>query len=326
MSSEKQGQALRDKNPALGFLSKNKIVVVFVLLFVALSIVQPAFFTYDNITNYLRQIATNAVLAIGMTLVMTTGSFDLSVGSVLAVSGIVAGMLAKAGVPISLVIIVGVAIGAAFGAANGLAVAIFKLPSFIVTLAMMQVARGIAYLLSGGFPVSGFASKYLSIGQGYFLYIPIPVWILIIVAVIVAVMLAKTRFGRHVYFVGGNEEASRISGINIFSVRVRAHTLCGMMAGLAGVILTFRVASAMPGAGQGYEMDAIAAAVIGGCSLSGGISSITGTVLGALILGIINNGLNLLGVTTYPQMIIKGLIIFAAVLLDTYSTKARGKS
>lgn len=304
------------------FAGENKILFIFIALFIVMSLVRPdAFFTYVNLTNLLKQIAVNAILAVGMTVVMTTGSFDLSVGSVVGVSGVLVALAAGAGVPGVVALLIGVATGAAFGCVNGLAIAAFKIPSFIVTLAMMQAARGLSYMFCGGFPVTGFPKSYLFIGQGYYLGVPVPVYIMAAVAVLVAVLMRQTKFGRYVYFIGGNEEAAALSGIHVFKTRVLSHTLCGLLAGIAGIVLTFRVGSAMPAAGEGFEMDAIAAAVIGGCSLSGGVSRISGTILGALILGLISNGMNLLGVTTYPQMVIKGVIIFVAVLLDTRANK-----
>lgn len=299
-------------------LSRGRIFIIFLALFILMSILRTnSFLNYTNIMNLLKQISVNTILAVGMTLVMTTGCFDLSVGSVVGAVGIVVGLCAQSNMPIVAIFFVAAAVGAIFGVLNGLAIAIFKIPSFIVTLAMMQIARGVAYIISNGFPVGNFDKSYLVIGQGFFLGLPIPVYIMIIVVFLMWIVMSKTKFGRHVYFVGGNEESSRLCGINVFAIRVISHTLCSILAGIAAIVLTFRVASAMPGAGEGYEMDAIAASVIGGCSLNGGVSNMWGTLIGALILGIISNGMNLLGITTYPQMIIKGVIIFAAVLLDT---------
>ncbi len=304
------------------FVIENKIFFVFVILFALMAVLRTeAFFTYTNITNLLKQIAVNAILATGMTIVMTTGSFDLSVGSVVGVAGVLVALTAKTGAPMIAVIFVGIAVGAAFGVLNGVAIAKFKIPSFIVTLAMLQAARGLSFMFCNGFPITDFPKEYLQIGQGFFLGVPIPVYIMVIVAIVIAVVMNKTKFGRYVYFIGGNEDAARLSGINVFKIRVLAHTLCGLLAGVASIVLTFRVGAAMPAAGEGYEMDAIAAVVIGGCSLSGGVNKISGTIVGALILGIISNGMNLLSITTYPQMVIKGVIIFVAVLLDTRTSK-----
>ena len=309
------------KTQLASLISKNKMVLVFVALVIVMSFASPVFLTVTNVMNVFRQISINAIMAIGMTIVMTSGSIDLSVGSILAVGGIITAMVAKLEISPVLAILAGLASGGILGVLNGLGIASFKIPPFIVTLAMMQAARGLSFILCDGFPITDFKQEYIDIGQGYWFGIPIPVFIMIIVAVLAAILMLRTKFGRYVYFVGGNEQASRISGINIFSIRVWSHAICGMLAGLGGVILTFRVASALPGAAQGYEMDAIAAAIIGGCALMGGISTIHGTLLGALILGIINNGMNLLGVTQYPQMIIKGVIIFVAVVLDTRASK-----
>lgn len=299
-------------------ISKGRIFFIFLVLFVLMSVLRTnSFLNYTNIMNLLKQISVNTILAAGMTLVMTTGCFDLSVGSVVGAVGIVVGLSAQTNVPIIAIFFVAAAVGAVFGILNGLAIAFFKIPSFIVTLAMMQIARGAAYMASNGFPVGNFDAKYLVIGQGFFLGLPVPVYIMLIVIFIMWLIMSKSKFGRYVYFVGGNEESSRLCGINVFAIRVISHTLCGILAGIAAIVLTFRVASAMPAAGEGFEMDAIAASVIGGCSLNGGVSNMWGTLIGALILGIISNGMNLLGITTYPQMIVKGIIIFGAVLLDT---------
>ncbi len=313
MGTEKRG-----KEKVMAALEKGRIFIIFLALFILMSVLRTSsFLNYTNIMNLLKQISVNGILAVGMTLVMTTGCFDLSIGSVVGAAGIVIGLSAQNNMPIIVIFLVGIAMGAVFGVLNGLAIAIFKIPSFIVTLAMMQIARGVAYIISGGFPVGNFDSSYLVLGQGFFMGLPVPVIIMLVVVIIMFIVMSKTKFGRHVYFVGGNEESSRLCGINVFAVRVISHTLCGALAGVAAIVLTFRVASAMPSAGESYEMDAIAASVIGGCSLNGGVSNMWGTLVGALILGIISNGMNLLGITTYPQMIIKGLIIFGAVLLDT---------
>lgn len=318
-----EGKKLTKKSNLWDVLIDGRIFIVLLLLIVIMAAATTKFLMLANIRNVLRQISINAIIAIGMSFVITTGNIDLSVGSIVGLSSIVVGKLAMANMPLPLVITIGVVAGGIAGALNGLIIAHFKIPAFVATLAMQNAVRGAAYLLCEGLPIAGFSSSYNVIGQGYWLGVPIPVYIMFLVAIIAWFVFARTRFGRHVYFTGGNEMAARNSGINVFGVKVSVYTISGILAGLAAVILTFRIASALPENGTGYEGDAIAATVIGGTAMRGGYSTVYGTLVGALILGIIENGMNLLGVSEYWQMIIKGLVILLAVIMDNEVSRIR---
>lgn len=304
-------------------IAKNRMLFVLSFLVIIVSFTSPAFLTLKNFTNVLRQISINAIIAFGMSFVITAGGIDLSVGSIVGIAGVGMGLLATSEHPIFLIVLLSLMIGALVGALNGFGIAKFRIPPFIATLAMQNVARGIAYILCDGLPIIGFREKYIIIGQGYWMGVPIPVYIMAVVAIFAAVVFNKTQFGRYVYFTGGNEQAALYSGINVFKVKVITYMICGMLAGLGGLVLSFRVASAMPTNGLGFEGDAIAAAVIGGCAMRGGYSTVHGTLIGALILGVISNGMNLLGITQYWQMIMKGFVIFIAVVLDSRLTNEK---
>ena len=319
------------------FLRKYAIVFIFFAMLVALSFLSDAFLQPRNLVNVVRQISVVGLISFGVTAVIITGGIDLSSGSVLALAAVVAASLAQSAdwhdarypglnLPLIAPIVAALAVGAFCGAVNGSLIAKFKIPPFIATLGMMTVARGAALLYSER-PVSGLKDSYNFIGQGEILRlvkigdappigIPIPVIIFVLVAVAMHILLSNTRFGRHVYALGGNEQAARISGLNIGRVRILVYTIAGLLAGLAGLVLSSRIGSGQPGLAVGYELDAIAAAVIGGTSLSGGIGTIWGTVVGALIIGVLNNGLDLLNVSAYWQTIVKGSIIVVAVIID----------
>jgi inositol transport system permease protein len=282
----------------------------------ALSLATPNFLTVPNLINLVRQISINGILAVGVTLVLLTGGVDLSLGSLVALSGVAAAHLAQAPGAVAFPALLGMATGAACGALSGLVVTRGGVAPFVVTLGMMTVARGLALVLSGGRPVSNLNPQFTRLGGGDVAGIPLPVLVLAAVAVIAHVFLRHLRFGRYIYAVGGNEKAARASGVDVHGVKLFAYTLCGALAGLAGVVLAARITTGQPNAGVGYELDAIAAAVIGGASLAGGAGGIGGTVLGALLMGVINNGLDLLNVSSYYQQIVKGLIIVGAVWLD----------
>ena len=293
------------------------LAIALAALMIALAIARPNFLTLGNLVNLVRQISINGMLAVGVTYVLLTGGVDLSLGSVVALSGVAAAMFAHPGQHGAAVpVLMGVGAGALCGAANGLMVTRGGMASFIVTLGMMTSARGLALLLSGGRPVSNLSPAFTAIGSGDFAGVPAPTWILFAVALVSHVFLRNTRMGRHVYAAGGNENAARASGVNVNRVKMAAYTICGAMAGLAGVVLAARITTGQPNAGVGYELDAIAAVVIGGTSLNGGVGGIGGTVLGALLIGVINNGLDLLNVSSYYQQVVKGLIIVGAVWLD----------
>jgi len=287
------------------------------VLVAALSLARPSFLNLANLVNLVRQISINGILAVGVTYVLLTGGVDLSLGSVVALSGVAAASLAHPGeYPAVVPVAGGILAGAACGAANGLVVARGKVAPFIVTLGMMTAARGMALLMSGGRPVSNLTAGFMQIGGGNIAGVPEPIVIFFFVALLSRVLLTNMRFGRYVYAVGGNENAALASGVPVRSVKMGTYTLCGALAGLAGVVLASRITTGQPNAGIGYELDAIAAVVIGGTSLNGGVGGVGGTILGALLMGVINNGLDLLNVSSYYQQVVKGVIIVGAVWLD----------
>ncbi len=306
-----------------GFLLEHGIIVTFVLLCVALSIASPWFLTRPNIMNVLRQTSINGVLAIGMTFVILTGGIDLSVGSILAFGGVVGASLVSASFSSqvyssALAVVVALLSGLILGMVNGYFVSIWRMPAFVVTLGMLSVARGFTFIYTDGMPIPRLDASFVAIGQSVFLGVPLPVWIFAIVAVLAWVVLHKTKFGRHVYATGGNEEAAIISGVNVRAVKFIVYSISGLLSALGGIILSARTTAGLPQAGQAYELDAIAAVVIGGTSLKGGQGLIRGTLIGVLIIGVVNNGLDLLGVSAYYQQVFKGAIIVGAILLDSF--------
>ncbi|GAA4308425.1 ABC transporter permease [Compostibacter hankyongensis] len=302
------------------FFSKYGIYCAFLILVGALTIAFPPFIKPSNIVNVLRQTAVNGILAVGMTFVIITAGIDLSVGSVLALSAVAATSLAHPGeYPLILSLLIGLLVGCACGALNGVLIAKKRLAPFIVTLAMMSVARGVALVYSSGRPIINLSDSYNQIGGGYLAGIPVPVIIFLVIVLSGVFVLRYTRFGRYVYAIGGNELAARVSGINTTRILIWTYVIMGALAGVAGIVLSSRVMSGSPAMGEGYELDAIAAVVIGGTSLFGGVGSISGTVVGALIMGVMDNGLDMLNVSSYWQQVVKGAIIVLAVLLDKRS-------
>lgn len=296
---------------------KYGVFVSFLLIFIVLSLVAPGFLTVQNLTTVLRQISINGILAIGITFVIITGGIDLSLGSTVALAGVVAALFAKQGEGILLMsLLSGIITGVLAGVVNGLVVTKGKVAPFIVTLGMMTILRGLALVVSNGRPVSDLSDAFNFIGGGSFLGIPLPILIFLAVILVSYVLLERTVMGRYIYATGGNEKAAYASGVNTDKVKMFVYVICGAFAGLAGIVLASRINTGQPNAGISFELDAIAAVVIGGANLSGGIGKVTGTVLGVLIIGIINNGLDLLNVTSYYQQIIKGVIIIGAVLID----------
>jgi ribose transport system permease protein len=277
----------------------------------------PHFLTVSNLLNVLEQTAINATVAVGMTFVIISGGIDLSVGSIVAVTGIVLASVLQAGAGAPLAILAAVALGALFGVMNGLLITIGRLPPFIATLGMMSVARGTALVLTDGRPISGFGAEFRWLATGRIFMIPMPVLFAIVVYVIASFVLRRTRFGRYIYAIGGNEEATRLSGVPVSLHKTAVYAVSGVTSGLAAVLLTARLNSAQPIAGMMYELDAIAATVIGGTSLLGGEGTLSGTLIGALIMGVLRNGLNLLGVSSFLQQIVIGVVIIAAVLVDS---------
>jgi ribose transport system permease protein len=302
------------------------------ILVVAFSMTSSAFMTMSNGVTIALQTTSIAFLGLGATYVIITGGIDLSVGSVLAFAGVVAGLSAKAGVPVSISMIAGILTGGICGWVNGIVITRMKLPPFIATLGMMMVARGLALQVTGARAVSGLGEDFGVLGNGSFMRIveegangfpkvvfpgvSYAVIVMVVLAIVCAVVLAKTTFGRHLYAVGSNEEAARLSGVDVDRTKVGAYVISGLLAGLCGCVLMSRLVTAQPNEGAAYELDAIASAVIGGTSLVGGVGTISGTVIGAFIIGILRNGLNMNGVSSFIQMIIIGLVIIGTVWID----------
>ena len=292
-----------------------------IVITVILGVLSDTFFTLSNIFNLLRQVSVNALIAFGMTFVILTAGIDLSVGSLLALgSALTAGLLAS-GMDPMLAVFIGLLIGLALGAVNGLIITKGKVAPFIATLATMTIFRGATLVYTDGKPITGLSDSFTfeMIGKGYVFGIPFPVILMLVIFVILFFVLRNTVFGRQVYAVGGNEEASTLSGIKADRVKIWVYSITGMLSVLAGIIITSRLNSAQPTAGTMYELDAIAAVVIGGTSLAGGRGRIVGTLIGALIIGVIDNGLNLLNVSSFYQQIVKGGVILLAVMLDRRS-------
>jgi ribose transport system permease protein len=294
-------------------------LVGLIVLVVVMAVLSPTFLTFRNVFNVGTQIAVIAIIALGSTFVIVSGGIDLSVGSVLALAGIVFGWAsAKAGLPLPVALLLGIGVGALAGFVNGNLVTFANIPPFIATLAMLSAARGLALVISGGIPISRIPSSLQTLGNGdLFGVIPLPVVLMVAMWVLAAWVLRYTYAGRCMYAIGGNEEAARLSGINVVGQKLLIYTLSGLFAAIAGILLTARLASAQPQAGVGFELDAIAAVVIGGASLSGGVGSVSGTIVGAFILGVLRNGLNLLNVSAFWQQVVIGAVIVLAVLTDT---------
>jgi ribose/xylose/arabinose/galactoside ABC-type transport system permease subunit len=301
------------------FVAKYGVIIGLVLIVTFFTIMKAKFLTVDNMLNMLRQTSINGFLAIGMTFVVLTGGIDLSVGSIVGASGMFAALAARTetGMPWYLAVLTGLAVGLFLGLINGIITAYLKVPAFIATLGMLSIARGVTFMASDAKPVPGLSPQFLKIGGGSLGIIPIPIIILAFVLVICYLVLYKTRYGRYVFATGGNPVSARVSGINVKLILCSVYMISGILAGLAGVILTSRVTSGLAAGGDGYEVDAIAAAVIGGNSLSGGRGRLWGTIIGFLIMGVMNNGLDMMAVSSYWQLIIKGMIIIGAVMLDS---------
>jgi len=300
-------------------------VFLALLFFVAVfAILSPRFLTFDNFINVSRQISANVIIGCGLTFVIITAGIDLSVGSLVAVAGVLlAGLMWNYYLPWPIAILITLVVLAGFGLLNGLAVAKQGLNPLIVTLAMMTAARGVALSYSGGEPIFIEDPVILALGNGYVGPIPVPVIIAIVVMIIAHIVLTRTKLGRYVYAVGGNEEAARISGIGVDRIKMFVYILSAVCSAIAGIIVAGRLYSGNPTAGQGTELDVIAAVVIGGTSLFGGVGSIGGTLLGAFIVGIISNGLTILNVPFYYQLMAKGLVIYVAILIDKYTRSIR---
>ena len=306
------------------------IFIALALACLVLALVSDSFLSTRNLLNVLRQTSINGVLAIGMTFVILTRGIDLSVGSLAALTGVVAasfatttatGFIPGAPYPAPVAILAGLLVGMAAGAVSGVIVARFRVPAFVATLGMLSAARGLTLLYAGGRPIPALTDSFRWIGTGDVLGIPVPILLFLGVFAAAHFTLTQTRFGRHVYAVGGNPHAAKVSGLPVVPIRLLVYVISGGLAGLAGMILAARTGSALPQAGIAYELDAIAAVVIGGTSLAGGVGRVSGTLIGALLIGVMNNGLDLMGVESYYQQVIKGILIVAAVMLDQSKNK-----
>ncbi len=306
----------RAQNRWRELLGRFGLLLAFIAMTLVLSFLSDRFLTVGNVTNVLRQISVNALLAFGMTVVIIGAGIDLSVGSLLAFAGAIAAGTAVAGIDPILSILLGLLTGVALGAFNGAFVAYGRIAPFIVTLAGLTIFRGMTLVYTGGRPISGLPEAYYVLGNETFLGLPIPVWITLLFLLLTHFILRHTSLGRSVYAVGGNEEAAHLSGIRVARVKLFTYAYSGLAAGLAALVFTGRLNSAQPTAGTGYELDAIAAVVVGGTSLAGGRGNVWGTLLGALIIGVLNNGMNLLNVSSFYQQIVKGGVILAAVLIE----------
>lgn len=291
------------------------LIGLFVVIFI-FWLLSPYFFSTSNLVNILLQSSINAIIAVGMTFVIITAGIDLSVGSIVAFSAVILASAMQSGIGVPIAILISLIVGTLCGLSNGLLISYGKLPAFIATLGMMSIARGTALLVTQGKPISGFAPEFRFLATGEIFSIPFPVILMIIIYIVAHIVLKKTLLGRYTYAIGGNEEASHLSGINTKIIKTTVYGISGLLSGFAGVILTARLNSAQPIAGIMYELDAIAAVVIGGTSLMGGEGKISGTLIGALIMGVLRNGLNLLGVSSFVQQIVIGAVIIIAVLVD----------
>lgn len=303
------------------YMSELTTVIALIILMAVITIINSNFLTANNLLNLLLQVTSNALIAFGMTFVILTGGIDLSVGSILALSSALTAGLLGSGMTVTLAILISLILGCILGMMNGLLISYGKLAPFIVTLATMTIFRGATLVYTNGNPITkGLSDTFLFqfLGQGYIVGIPFPVIIMFIVFIVLYVLLHKTAFGKSVYAIGGNEKAAYISGVKLNKVKIIIYSISGMMASISGLIITSRLSSAQPTAGASYEMDAVAAVVLGGTSLSGGKGRILGTLIGALIIGVLNNGLNIIGVSAFWQQVVKGVVILIAVLIDRF--------
>ncbi len=305
------------------FLSDYFIIIIFVALVVLLTLINPSFLSGKNIINILKQTSIVGILSFGMMFVIVSGGFDMSVGSTIAFAGILAALLGQGNNPLILALVAALAAGLAVGIINGVGVAIGNLPPFIMTLGTMTSVRGLALLISDGKPITGISEQYKAVTTSTIAGIPMLAVYFVIVIIICAFVLSKTVYGRRVYACGGNTQAARVAGINTTFVKISVFAIAGLLAGLCGFLMTSRVTIGQPTAAESYEMDAITSCVIGGVSMSGGVGKPWGVVVGALLITVISNGLDVLGVSSHWQKIIKGIIIVIAVLIDVKSKEKK---
>lgn len=305
------------------FIERYRVLLIFLVLCVVAGFLSDVFFTMNNVMNVLRQVSIIAIIASGMTLVILLSGIDLSVGAVMAFSGAILAGVLTAGFPLPIALLAAIGVGLLFGLFNGFVVARFGVPSFIATLATMVIARGFTLVYTKGYPLVVSNEPYRFIGSGRFLGIPIPIIIMFVIFGFMYWMLKYTSFGRYIYAIGGNEETAILAGINVKAIKIAVFGIAGMLSALSAIIYTSRLMSAQPTAGSGIELDAIAAVIIGGTSLAGGKGGVTGTLIGALIMGVLDNVLNLMNVSPFYQSIAKGLVILIAVLVDSKFSKIK---
>lgn len=305
------------------YYHKYGMLLVLIAMIIIISILEPNFMQVSNFTNVFKQISVYAIIGYGVTFIIITTGIDLGLGAYMALAGVVAAYIAQTELPGIVSVLAGAGVGIVIGLVNGLIISISKIPPFIVTLGMTTITRGTALLITDGKPVSRLSESFRWWGGGRLFGIPTPIVWLIVLTIISWILLDHMKFGRYTRAIGGNEKAAVISGINIFKYKVLIYTFAGLCCGLAGVILAARVASGSPSAADGYELDAIAGSVIGGTSMMGGTGSIFGVLIGAMVIGVLNSGLNMLGVSSYWQEIVKGVIIIVAVIVDERKNRAK---
>lgn len=303
------------------FMSKYGILFILIAMIIVMSFMSDAFLKTQNILNIIRQISFIGIVAMGVTIVIITTGIDLSSGSVIALTSVLVASVAHPGDSLIGALALGAGVGLVCGAVNGILTAKGKIPPFIATLGMMTAARGLALLFSDGRPVPNLSESFMFLGKGVIAGIPVPIIVFVLIGILSHVLLSKTKFGKYTYAIGGNEHAAKICGINVDRYLILIYMYAGLLSAIAGMMLTARISVGQPSMGVSFELDAIAAAVIGGTSLSGGVGTIPGTIIGALIIGVLNNSLDLLGVSSYWQQILKGLIIVSAVLIDSRKNK-----
>ncbi|MGI6152991.1 MAG: ABC transporter permease [Christensenellaceae bacterium] len=321
----KEATVTKQKLSAGQFYKKYGLFIILGVMVVVMAFANSNFMSVANWQNIMRQMSVNGLLAIGVTFIILTGGIDLSIGSIVGFAGIMTALVAQNHeLPLIVPLLVGCACGAGLGAVNGLLVGFLRIPAFITTLGMVSIARGLTFIMCDARPVAKLMPAFLEIGKGNVGGIPIPMIILIVCFVIASIVLYKMRYGRYIYAIGGNREAAITSGLKVRVLEMSTYLIAGLMAGLAAIVYTSRVTSGLPQAGEGYELDAIAASVIGGVSLSGGEGKLWGTLIGAVILAVIQNALDIMVVSSYYQLIIKGALIVGAVYIDRL-TKAGDK-
>ncbi len=322
----KQGetQILGMKGQLGDLLQRWGVLIGLLILVLIFSIYSRHFFTMPNLLNIARQTSINAIIAVGMTYIIITCGIDLSVGSTVGLTAVTMGVaMTNYGIPPFFAMLLALLVGGIIGLINGVSVAHVKIPPFIITLAMMTIVRGIAFVITGGYPVYIDSDFTRFIGRGFFLGIPTPVYFFAVIYILGALFLAKTKYGRYIYAVGGNMQTAQYAGINVKRILVGVYVFTGVLAAISGVLLASRLASGPPNVGTGMELDVIAASILGGASFAGGEGTIGGTLVGALLMGVLNNGMNLLNINPYTQMIVQGLVIFGAVYISVLSSRKK---